>query len=61
MFVLPGHFILQGLLQSFIPVLQVEFEELLPVPVEESPQGPHGEKGDHKVGRDTDQSVQAMS
>ena len=50
MFVLPRHFILQGLLQSFIPVLQVEFEELLPVPVEQGPQGPHGEKCDHKVG-----------
>ena len=50
MFVLPGHFILQGLLQSFIPVLQVEFEELLSVPVEQGPQGPHGEKCDHKVG-----------
>ena len=61
MFVLLRHFILQGLLQSFIPVLQVEFEELLSVPVEQGPQGPHGEKCDHKVGRDTDQAIQEMS
>ena len=58
---LPRHLILQSLLQSSIPIIQVESEELLSVPVEESPQGPHGEKCDHKVWRDTDQSVEEMS
>ena len=61
MFLIPFHLILQGLLQPFVPVIQVESEELLSVSVEQGPQGPHGEKCDHKVWRDTDQSVEEMS